>query len=104
MIPPREPTSTNQNVCFMYDGAPHRITTYLGRCIGLGGPTAQPPCFPDINSLDFFFWTNPKLPVYETPVATVEDLKVWIVIASADITNTLNWFETILHPSVLAIL
>ncbi|GFV62113.1 hypothetical protein TNCV_4109161 [Trichonephila clavipes] len=32
--------------------------TYRGRWIGGSGPVVLPPCFPDLNPLDFFFWIH----------------------------------------------
>ncbi|GFT29211.1 transposable element Tcb1 transposase [Trichonephila clavipes] len=48
-------------------------------------PVAWPSRSPDLIPLDFLFWGHLKSPVYETPVATVEDFAEWIVVASANI-------------------
>ncbi|GFV81622.1 uncharacterized protein TNCV_1702791 [Trichonephila clavipes] len=81
----------------MHDGVPVHFlievhnylhVTYSGRWIGCGGPIAWLPCFPDLNPLDFFFWSHLKLFVCEMSVATVEDLPPRIVVASADIAST----------------
>ncbi|GFV81626.1 uncharacterized protein TNCV_1702831 [Trichonephila clavipes] len=60
-------------------------TTYLGRWIGGGEPIAWPLHFPDLNPLDFFFYSRLKLIMYETLVATVEDHMARIVFAPGDI-------------------
>ncbi|GFT76601.1 uncharacterized protein TNCV_3678361 [Trichonephila clavipes] len=60
---------------------------------GRGGPVAWPPYSPDLSSLNFFFWGHMKSLVYETPVATVEDLTSRIVVASTDIACPLDLFE-----------
>ncbi|GFU15710.1 hypothetical protein TNCV_1269241 [Trichonephila clavipes] len=54
---------------------------------------AWPPGFPDFNSLDFFLCGHLKLLVYETSVATVENLMSRILIASTDIARTLDLFK-----------
>ncbi|GFV66304.1 uncharacterized protein TNCV_2737181 [Trichonephila clavipes] len=46
----------------------------------------------DLNSFYFFFWSHLKSLVYETPVATLEDLMTRIVAVSADIASTLDLF------------
>ncbi|GFV01120.1 hypothetical protein TNCV_1010411 [Trichonephila clavipes] len=57
------------------------------------GQNYEPPRSLDRNPLGFFFWYHLKLPVYETPVATVENLTAWIVVSSTDIANTPDLFE-----------
>ncbi|GFU88990.1 hypothetical protein TNCV_2894381 [Trichonephila clavipes] len=47
-----------------------------------------------------FFWGHLKLFVYETPVSTVEDLTVQIVVASADIASIPDLFERVRQPFV----
>ncbi|GFV47995.1 hypothetical protein TNCV_4150811 [Trichonephila clavipes] len=47
-------------------------------------------CFPDLNPLYFFFSDDLK-----SLVATVRNLKAWIVVASADIASTLDSFERV---------
>ncbi|GFX17010.1 hypothetical protein TNCV_2519861 [Trichonephila clavipes] len=53
------------------------------RWIGRGVPIALPPRFPDLNPLDFFFWSHLKSLEYETLVVTMEDLTAWIIVTSA---------------------
>ncbi|GFS57812.1 uncharacterized protein TNCV_2909131 [Trichonephila clavipes] len=66
----------------------HQHATYLGEWIRRGGPVSWPPRFPNVNPLDFFFWSNLKSVEYETLVTSLEDLTARIVVASADITHT----------------
>ncbi|GFU56592.1 hypothetical protein TNCV_1407311 [Trichonephila clavipes] len=40
-------------------------------------------------------WGHMKLLLYEIPVATEEDLTLWIIFASADIDSTPPWFECV---------
>ncbi|GFX25318.1 hypothetical protein TNCV_1274781 [Trichonephila clavipes] len=44
---------------------------------------------------ELFFCSHQKSLVYETPVATGVDITAGIVVASADITNTLDLFERV---------
>jgi hypothetical protein len=37
--------------------------------IGRGGPTAWPPCPPDLNPLDLYLWGHLTTLVYATPLA-----------------------------------
>ncbi|GFU39757.1 hypothetical protein TNCV_1949531 [Trichonephila clavipes] len=60
--------------------------------------------FPDLNPLYFFFWGHFKLVVYETPVATVEDLTTQAIVGSADIASTLDLLErTSNNPSSVGV-
>ncbi|GFX27255.1 uncharacterized protein TNCV_3340671 [Trichonephila clavipes] len=73
----------------------HFHATYHGWWITHGELVAWPPCSPDLNPFKFFFWCHPKSLVYETPVATVEDLTARIDVASDDIANTMGFFECV---------
>ncbi|GFV67637.1 uncharacterized protein TNCV_4623171 [Trichonephila clavipes] len=88
----------------MQDGIPARFslvvrnhlqTTYPGRWIGRGRRGVWPSNSPDFNPLDFFFWGHLKSLAHETSVATVEDLKARIIVASANIANKPNLFERV---------
>ncbi|GFU60198.1 hypothetical protein TNCV_4249021 [Trichonephila clavipes] len=41
----------------------------------------------------FFLWGHLKSFLYETPVATQEDLTTWIIVASADVASLADLFE-----------
>jgi hypothetical protein len=73
---------------FMHDGAPAYFSLvarrYLnqkfpGQWIGRGGPTAWPPCSPELNLLDFYFWGHLKSLGYSSPVGDVRTLQNRIV-------------------------
>ncbi|GFY09665.1 cytochrome P450 302a1, mitochondrial [Trichonephila clavipes] len=83
------PVTAHQNVWFTYDGVPahflvlvrnHLHATYSMMWTGCSGSVAWPPCSPDVNPRDFFFGHLKSL-VYETPVATVDDLPKRIAVA-----------------------
>ncbi|GFX83232.1 uncharacterized protein TNCV_4988261 [Trichonephila clavipes] len=91
------PATSRRNAEFMYNGAPehffiamgnHFNAIYPGKWIGRGGPIAWTPRFPNLNPLHFFFWGYLKSLVYETTVASMEDITARIVVASAEITRT----------------
>jgi hypothetical protein len=52
------------------------------RWIGRNGPVLWPARSPDLNPCDFFLWGHLKQIVYETPVNTVEELTVGIMLPS----------------------
>ncbi|GFU43255.1 uncharacterized protein TNCV_1567041 [Trichonephila clavipes] len=87
---------------FTPDGAPayfsiamlnHLYSTYLGKWIGRGKPTAWPQRSSDLNPLVFFFWEDIKSLMCEG--SAVEDLTVWIIVASANIANTPESFDRV---------
>ncbi|GFT67040.1 hypothetical protein TNCV_1348731 [Trichonephila clavipes] len=49
----------------------------------------------DLNQLDFFTWGYLKLLVYETPMATEEDFKAWMIVTSVDIDTPPDLFERV---------
>ncbi|GFW67697.1 uncharacterized protein TNCV_3445691 [Trichonephila clavipes] len=88
------------NSSFRHDGSPahfsitlhtHLNATYPGIWIGHGCWLTVSSLY--LNPLDLFFQSHQKSLVYETSVTNVRDLKARIVIASADITRTLDSFE-----------
>jgi hypothetical protein len=52
-----------------------------------GGPTAWPPCSPDLNLLNFYPWGHLKTPVYAAPVDNEEALHHRIMDACQTICN-----------------
>ncbi|GFS57083.1 uncharacterized protein TNCV_4238631 [Trichonephila clavipes] len=70
----------------------HVLPELLLRWIKCGEPVTWPAGSPSLNPLEFFFWDHLNSLECETPVGTVEDLTVQIVIASADITSTPDLF------------
>ncbi|GFX31638.1 uncharacterized protein TNCV_4081621 [Trichonephila clavipes] len=87
------PTTAHQNVWLMHDGAPTHFPiavppTYMLRIqrggLDVAGMSCLTSTLPDLNPLDFFFWGHLKSLLYETPVASVEDLAARDVV-SADI-------------------
>ena len=79
------PIGNRINMWFMHDGAPPHFALgvreflndrYPGRWIGCGlnAPVQWPPRSPDLNPLDFFFWSHLKGLVYRTPVHSREEL------------------------------
>ncbi|GFV11884.1 hypothetical protein TNCV_1217591, partial [Trichonephila clavipes] len=55
--------TAHRNSWFTNDGATAHFSiildaTYLGRGTERDGPVALPPRFPDLNPLDFFFWSH----------------------------------------------
>ena len=58
---------------------PHDVRKYLNnvfpnRWIGRGGPVQWPPRSSDLTPMDFFTWREMKCLLYETPIATPEEL------------------------------
>jgi hypothetical protein len=62
---------------YMHDGAPAHFSravrdvlniTYHNQWTGREGPTAWPPCSPDLDPLDFYLWEHLKTFVYAAPV------------------------------------
>ncbi|GFV70196.1 uncharacterized protein TNCV_2553401 [Trichonephila clavipes] len=99
------PSTAHESVWFMHGDVPSNLwitvrnhilhATYPRRWIGGCGPVAWPPCFLDLNLMDYFFWNHLKSFVYGTLVATVKDLSVQIIVASADTANIPDFFERI---------
>jgi hypothetical protein len=63
------PLAVRARMWHMHDGAPAHFScavrdvinnTHHDRWIGRGGPTAWPPCSPDLNHLDFYLWGHQK--------------------------------------------
>ncbi|GFX01190.1 uncharacterized protein TNCV_4581561 [Trichonephila clavipes] len=91
------PMPIRQHIRFQHDGAPahfsidvraHLQANFPGGWIGRGGPIAWPALSPDLSPLDFFLWGFLKGLVYETPVATPEDLVGRIVEAAGCVRDT----------------
>ncbi|GFY16742.1 transposable element Tcb1 transposase [Trichonephila clavipes] len=85
------PMPIRQRIRFQHDGAPahfsidvraHLQATFPGGWIGRGGPIAWPARSSDLSPLDFFLWGFLEGLLYETPVATPEDLVGRIVEAA----------------------
>jgi hypothetical protein len=83
----------------MHDGAvahfSHAVrdvlnNTYHDQWIGRGGPTAIPPCSPDLNYLDFYLWGLLKALVYVASVDNEEALHHRIVDACQDYLQLLH--------------
>ncbi|GFU58731.1 hypothetical protein TNCV_932721 [Trichonephila clavipes] len=98
------PMPIRQRIRFQHDGAPahfsidvraHLQATFPGGWIGRGGPIAWPARSPDLSPLDFFLWGFLKGLVYETPVATPEDLVGRIVEAAGCVRDTPGIFEKV---------
>ncbi|GFY16545.1 hypothetical protein TNCV_735721 [Trichonephila clavipes] len=66
----------------------------LGPGLNLG-EGMDPPRFPDLNPLNFFFCGHRHWFVYKTSLATVEDFTARIVIASTEIASTPELFECV---------
>ncbi|GFT15159.1 uncharacterized protein TNCV_3142051 [Trichonephila clavipes] len=69
--------------------------SYSWRWIEYGGQVTCPPRSPDLNPLDFFFWSHLQSLVYETTVTTAEDLTSRVTSTSAEIASTPNLFECV---------
>jgi hypothetical protein len=91
---------------YQHDGAPAHYhanarqlldEVFPNRWIGRGGPVAWPARSPDMTPLDFFLWGAMKALVYETPVDSEEDLVARIAVASGDIAEIPNVFESVKH-------
>jgi hypothetical protein len=66
--------------------------TYHGRWICRGGPSAWPPCLPDLNPLEFYLWGHLKF-LCTAPVDKEDALHHHIVDASQTIRNYSGTFE-----------
>lgn len=84
-----------ETMWFQHDGAPphnsrlarHYLDTkFPNSWIGRSGPVVWPARSPDLNPLDYFLWGYLKSLIYETPVATLEDLEERLCCAIANIT------------------
>ncbi|GFW22272.1 uncharacterized protein TNCV_1430261 [Trichonephila clavipes] len=80
---------------FSIDVRAHLQATFPGSWIGRGGPIAWPARSPDLSPLDFFLWGFLKGLVYETPVATPEDLVGRIIEAAGCVRDTPGIFEKV---------
>ncbi|GFX46126.1 hypothetical protein TNCV_2094421 [Trichonephila clavipes] len=78
---------------FFYCSANHLHATYPGRCIGRSGTVV---CSPHFYPLDFFLLNHLKSLVLKIYISdTVEYLTARIVVAYADIANTLDLFKRV---------
>jgi hypothetical protein len=93
-------------IMYQQDGAPAHnyrdvvdwLKNNIPNWIGTRGPTKWPPCSPDLTPLDFSIWSYIKNRVYQTPPATMEELKERIVHCFETI--PLNMFQNI-HANVI---
>jgi hypothetical protein len=67
------PLAVRAQKWYMYDCAPAHFSravqdvlnnTYRYRRMGIGGPTAWPPCSPDLDAQDFYLWEHLKTLVH----------------------------------------
>ncbi|GFX35010.1 hypothetical protein TNCV_2329501 [Trichonephila clavipes] len=77
----------------------HFLDTYPGREIEHF--VFLPPRSPYLNPLDLILKSHLKSPVYETSLATSEDLTERIIVASADIATTLDSLERVRQSVVV---
>lgn len=98
------PLNTRNKMWFMQDGAPAHYTiqvreflneAYPNRWIGRGAPVAWPARSPDLNPLDFFLWGHLKTLVYDSPVDTIEELRIRIINGIQRIRQTPGIFERV---------
>ncbi|GBN97017.1 hypothetical protein AVEN_46672-1 [Araneus ventricosus] len=69
---------------------------FPGRWIGRGGPTYWPADDEsDLSCLDFFLWGHLKILVYESPIASDEDLVARISVAAGVIREMSGVFEKV---------
>lgn len=103
------PGHLRRRMWFQHDGAPAHFsrevrafldTAYGTRWIGRGGPVAWPARSPDLTSLDFFLWGHLKSLVYETPVASRENLVARIVAAAGEIQDNPDILDRVCHSIV----
>lgn len=91
------PLQDHRNLHFQLDGSPvHNaalvrewLNTHFENCwIGRNSPLVEwPPRSPDLTPLDFFLWGTIKNKVYKSRPQTIEDLRVRIRNACAEITQ-----------------
>ena len=75
----------SRHLWYQLDSAPAHFTLLVCqwldnfpiRWIGRGGPIAWPVRSPDLTPLDFFLWGCMKENVYETEIASREELIAW---------------------------
>lgn len=98
------PLEIRDNIWFQHDGAPPHFgnvvrdfldVTYRQQWIGRGGPVPWPARSPDLNPLDFFFWSRIKDLVYSTPVENEEDLVARVVAAAGAIQDDEDVFRAV---------
>lgn len=103
------PLAQRRRMWFMHDGAPahgsivvreHLNAWFPNRWIGQGGPIAWPPRSPDLNPIDFYLWGHVKSIVYETPVATEDELLGRIQAACQQVRDTPQVFERVRHSLI----
>ena len=88
------PLQLRRHLWYQLDGAPAHFTLpvrqwldqhFPGRWIGSGGPVAWPARSPDLTPLDFFLWGSMKEKVYQTEIASREELVAKINEAAMEI-------------------
>lgn len=84
-----------RQIWFQQDGAPAHcimearewlMETFDERCIGRLMTRPWPARSPDLNPLDFFFWSFLKEKIYQTPVVDIIDLEFRIDAAFLQVT------------------
>ncbi|KAJ4451845.1 hypothetical protein ANN_03323 [Periplaneta americana] len=63
----------------------HRVNGFESRWIGRGGPIAWQARSPDLTPLDFFLWGCMEVKVYQTEIASREELVAKINTAAMEI-------------------
>lgn len=100
------PLAVLPRMWYLHDGAPphffrevrdHLNNVFPYRWIGRGGPVAWPPRSPDLNPMDFYFWSHLKSLVYQTEAENVEDLMNRIVGAGNLIRQQPNIFQNVMR-------
>ncbi|KAJ8873811.1 hypothetical protein PR048_024646 [Dryococelus australis] len=80
--------SSNMMVPFHRRGVRQLLDhVYPDRWIGRAGPVARSPRSPDLNLIGFFLLVHVKVQVYQTPVASAEDLIGKDVCASRNVAD-----------------
>jgi hypothetical protein len=100
------PLAVRARKWYMHDSAPAHFRpavrdvlndTYRDRWTGRGGPTAWPPCSPDLNPLDFFLWKHLNTLVYAVPVDKEEARHHRVMVACQTIRNYPGIFARMLR-------
>ena len=85
------PLQVRRNILFQHYGAPHHFSLAVRdhldqrfgqQWIGRGDTIAWPARSPDLSPLDYYLWVHMKSLIYETPLASVEDILARVMIAA----------------------